>query len=214
MLRFTSGSRSICLTGLVLAALPVVAQTPDSVAAPARPQGTLIKLGTGVVTPGFELGGYRGLYIPLLISIEHHLTSGISLYGNGFSGFRVTNLYNSTSDYYRSYTVGNYGFEAGIRRYYNQEKRRQKGMVTGPFVGNYVALQASSVFRNSFYRDYRYSGLTALWGTQRRMGKYGWFDAYAGAGVGHAGNYYSSNNYYGLLLELGLKFSLGNRFTR
>ncbi|MBO0359261.1 hypothetical protein J0X19_14965 [Hymenobacter sp. BT186] len=209
-------SLSMVVGALLFVSLPAAAQTPDSTAVRTRPIGTLITLGTGIVTPGFEFGGFGGLSLPLILSVEHHLSPAVSLYANGFSGFH---LYNGLFDQYRRFGVGYYGFDAGIRYYYNQEKRRLKGRPTGPFVGNYVALQASSVFRPAInYSNYRYSGLTAIWGMQRRVGKYGWLNTYVGAGIGRSGRYYYTpefeNSRYGLLLELGVKVSLGSRLTR
>ncbi|WP_157530414.1 hypothetical protein [Hymenobacter norwichensis] len=199
---------------LLLATLPAAAQTPDSAATRTRPKGTLIKLGTGIVPPGLEVSGYRGISVPVVVSIEHYLSSQVSVYANGFSGFK---LGSSRFIEYQKAGFGYYGFDAGIRYYYNQEKRRRKGRASGPFVGNYVALQTSSVFRASSYSDYRYSGLTAVWGMQRRLGKYGWLDAYAGAGIGRfAQKYYITDftgTQYGILPELGIKFSLGSRLT-
>lgn len=194
---------SLCL----LIAAPAAAQTPDSTGT--RPQGTLVKLGTGIVPPAFELGGYRGLSAPLVLSVEHHLSPAISVYANGFSGFNVGRQ--RYFDGSRESLIEHYGFDAGVRYYYNQEKRRQKGRATGPFVGNYLALQTSSVYNANYYHKYRYSGITALWGMQRRIGKYGWFDAYAGLGIGREPTYYGGS--YGILPELGIKFSLGSRLT-
>jgi hypothetical protein len=200
---------------LLVATLPGAAQSPDSTVVRTRPVGTLITLGTGIVTPGFEFNGFGGLSLPLILSAEHHLSPAVSLYANGFSGFR---MHNGLFEQYQRFGVGYYGFDAGIRYYYNQEKRRQKGRPTGPFIGNYVALQTSSVFRPAInYSNYRYSGLTAVWGMQRRIGKYGWLNTYIGAGIGRSGQYYYTPEFedsrYGLLLELGAKISLGSRFT-
>jgi hypothetical protein len=208
MLTSFSIAHVICMAGLcLLNVASAAAQSPDSTGT--RPHGTLVKLGTGIVPPAFELGGYRGLSAPLIVSVEHHLSPAVSVYASGFSGFNVRR-----QRYYdgsRESIIDNYGFDAGVRYYYNQEKRRQKGRATGPFVGNYLALQTSSVFNANYYHKYRYSGITALWGMQRRIGKYGWFDAYAGLGIGREPTYYSGR--YGILPELGIKFSLGNSLT-
>ncbi|MBC8084259.1 MAG: hypothetical protein H7Z21_13725, partial [Hymenobacter sp.] len=50
---------------------------------------------------------------------------------------------------------------------------------------------------------------------QRRLGKYGWFDAYVGAGIGREStySYYYSPRRYLPTPEIGIKFSLGSRFT-
>lgn len=213
---FTISCLSLIAGLLLLAPLRSAAQAPDSTSTPTRPQGTLVTLGTGIVTPGFEFGGYSGLSLPLVLSVEHHLSPAVSAYANGFSGFHMGT---GVLDQYKRFDVGYYGFDAGIRYYYNQEKRRQKGRPIGPFVGNYIGLQTSSVFRpNAYFTDYRYSSLTAVWGMQRRLGKYSWLNTYVGAGVGrNADHYYLpqfNKSRYGLQLELGAKVSLGGRLTR
>lgn len=208
------------VASLLLLAAPAAAQTPDS--ASTRPQGTLIKLGTGI-TPGLEWSGYRGFSFPLVLGAEHHLTPEISLYANAFSGFHVgrrNRFFDSSLDH----VIGDYGFDAGIRYYYNQEKRRQKGRATGPFVGNYVALQTSSVFSRTPYQHvYDYSALMLAWGMQRRLGKYGWLDAYVGLGFGREQQYLyhhtggpgvtPTGGSFVIKPELGIKFSLGSRLT-
>lgn len=209
-------------TALLAPQLTAAQTTPDSVATPAatpgaaRPgAGTLLKLGTGF-TRGLS-GGYRGLAVPLVLGAEHHLTPALSLYGNAFSGFKIGERprYGSAT---RQSIIGEYGFDVGIKYYYNQEKRRQKGRATGPFVGNYLALQSTSAFSTNEYKPYQYSTLTLLWGMQRRIGKYGWFDAYVGAGLGREPGYtyydyyagpIKSASQFGIAAELGIKFSLG-----
>ncbi|WP_375435674.1 hypothetical protein [uncultured Hymenobacter sp.] len=208
---------SCAVSLIVLAALPVVAQTPDSTSTGylTRPNrsGTLIKLGTGL-TRGLEYYGYsRAFFVPLVVSVEHHVTPAVSVFVNGLSSFNVGRRYRYY-DNSRASILGNFGFDAGARYYYNQEKRRRKGRAAGPFVGNYLALQTSSVFNYTYYNSYLHSTLTAVWGMQRRIGKYGWFDAYIGAGVGRQSAYYNSINRVGLVPEIGIKFGLGSCLTR
>jgi hypothetical protein len=199
---------------LLFSTLSAAAQTPDSTISRTRPTGTLVTLGTGIITPGFELGGYRGLFLPLVLGVEHYLSPTVSIQANGFSGFRL-----STRNFFgrSGPSIGHYGFNAALRYYYNQEKRRQKGRATGPFVGNYVALQASSVFQNSVYdfsSRYQYSGVAALWGMQRRLGNHGRFDAYTGISFNRAGEHSVVPDFdgkrYALFLELGIKASLSS----
>ncbi|UOQ75637.1 hypothetical protein MUN84_13245 [Hymenobacter sp. 5516J-16] len=142
------------------------------------------------------------------------------MYGNAFSGFFL-GPNPRRSDGSSPYILGDFGFDAGVRYYYGQEKRRRQGRVTGPFAGNYLALQSTSLF-NSHYVDspYRYSTLTLLWGMQRRIGKYGLFDAYVGAGLARERLYYtggfspaSSRIRTSFAPEIGIKFSLGSRLT-
>lgn len=210
-----------------LAATTTLAQTTDSAPValptttsretitPGNGSGTLIKAGTGF-TRGLN-SGYWGLSVPVVVGVEHHLTPALSVYGNGFAGVKLGRS-NRLSDGSRSSLIGDYGFDVGVKYYYNQEKRRQKGRETGPFVGNYLSLQSSSLFTTANFRSpYNYSTLTVQWGLQRRLGKYGWFDAYVGAGLGRdAGyTYYDYNGpikrapQLGIATELGIKFSLG-----
>ena len=208
---------------LLLAALPAAGQTPDSAAVvaasgPPAGSGTLLKLGTGF-TRGLALGGYRGFRLPLVLGAEHHLTPAVSVFVNAFSGLNVGRRY-VRYDGFRESLFGDSGFDAGVRYYYSQQKRRQKGRAAGPFTGNYLALQSTSVYNpNDFYRSYQYSTLTAVWGMQRRLGKYGWFDAYVGAGIGREPSYavspgYRSSRRYVPAPEIGIKLNLGTRLTR
>lgn len=207
------------IAGLLMPHL-ALAQTPDSLRLQPSPSvppgsGTLLKVGTGF-TRGLS-SGYWGLTAPVVLGVEHHLTPALSLYANGFSGFKVGKRQRYFNDK-RESIIGEYGFDVGVKYYYNQEKRRQKGRATGPFVGNYLSLQSSSVFTTtSFLTPYQYSTLTVQWGMQRRLGKYGWLDAYVGAGLGREPGYtyYDYNgpirraSQFGIATELGVKLSLG-----
>jgi hypothetical protein len=207
------------------------AQTPDSAATRATAgssagSGTLLRLGTGV-TRGFEIGGYPGLKLPLVLGAEHHLTPAVSIYGNAFASLE-TGRRNRFADGRRLSRLGDYGFDIGVKYYYNQEKRRQKGRATGPFVGNYFSIQSNTTFNPDTYQPYRYSTFTVQWGMQRRLGKHGWFEAYAGAGISRVPGYSYTSVYYttypngnpvytrqrqpvilGIAPEIGVKFSLG-----
>lgn len=212
---------ALFLTAGLLTPRLATAQTPDSVqlrpAVPLVPPagGTLLKVGTGY-TRGLS-GDYWGLSVPVVLGVERHLTPHLSLYANGFSGFKVGKRRQYANNT-RESIISDYGFDLGVKYYYNQEKRRQKGRATGPFVGNYLSLQSTSVFTaNNFRTHYDYSTLTVQWGMQRRLGKYGWFDAYVGAGLGREPGYtyydytgpIQRSPQFGIATELGIKFSLG-----
>lgn len=212
-------TKASCATGVALLVhLSAAAQGLDSTAAAVSAQpagsGTLLKLGTGF-TRGLGYNSYyRNLYAPLVLGAEHHLTPAVSVSANAFGSFNIGRRI-QFADGSRSSIIGEYGLDAGVRYYYNQEKRRQKGRATGPFVGNYVGLHATASFNTMTYRAFQYSTLTAVWGMQRRMGKYGWFDAYAGLGIGYdAFRYNSYRSKYGFAPEIGIKFSLGGRVKR
>ncbi|MET4107408.1 hypothetical protein [Hymenobacter sp. UYP22] len=220
-------SRALPMALFCLLTTAAAAQTTDSTTTaptlgisrkttePSNGSGTLIKVGTGL-TRGLSTS-YWGLSVPVVVGAEHHLTPTISVYGNGFAGVKIGRG-NRLLDGSRPSPIGDYGFDVGVKYYYNQEKRRQKGRQTSPFVGNYLSLQSSSAFTTASFRTpYNYSTLTVQWGMQRRLGKYGWFDAYVGAGLGRDAGY----TYYdytgprrqapqlGIATELGIKFSLG-----
>ncbi|TGD78442.1 hypothetical protein [Hymenobacter wooponensis] len=189
-----------------------LAQTPES---PAK--STLFKIGTGL-SQGFEFGGYSGLSVPIVLGVEHHLASAVSLYGNLFGGLNIIRR----QDYDRP-LLREIGADAGVRYYYNQEKRKQKGRDTGPFVGNYLALHSSSSLfsyrrQNSYnvrnYFSYDYSTLNLVWGMQRRIGGHGLIDAYAGAGISNPFRFSDQDRISQYKrrptpnLELGVKISL------
>lgn len=137
----------------------------------------LLKLMTGLTRP-YPTVYHRGT-VPLVAGLEYQLPSGWSLYAHGLSGFSVSvGLPNLVQ-----MSVG--GFETGVRHYYNQPRRQQRGRRTGAGIGNYLALQTASLWQEgSIYRSaYEYTTCTAQWGWQRRLGGHGLFDAGLGLGV-------------------------------
>lgn len=196
---------------------PLLAPTETPASKTDIPQSTLFKLGTGL-TRGFEWGGYSGLSVPVVLGVERHLTPAVSVYGNLFGGLNI----GRRNDFDRA-LLRTIGADAGVRYYYNQEKRREKGRATGPFVGNYFALQTTTSFysnhpQNSFTERYHYqydnTSLSLLWGAQRRVGKHGLFDAYVGAGLenplmsSYRNGYPEYKRQLGINAEIGLKISL------
>ncbi|GAB2470416.1 hypothetical protein GCM10011375_39030 [Hymenobacter qilianensis] len=212
------------LVVLLALAAPAAAQVapPDSArtapsAAATRP--LLLKLGTGL-TRGFTWVGYGGWTVPVVLGAEGVLRPGWNLYVNGFSGFIVGGGRFYDGPAVRLHELGG---ELGLRRYYNQEKRRLKGRAHGPFTGNYLGLQSTSHWY--YFRSrpgggqvgYDYSTLTAVWGLQRRLGGHGLVDAYVGGGVANQrrGRYEPTTGqvtFYRFPLhfmpEFGLKLSL------
>jgi len=198
---------------------PIPSDGPAETTETSRP--ILFKLGTGLIR-GAEFGGYTGLTVPIAIGAEYVAKPGWNIYGNGITSINAGGRQNSF-DRYKYVYLRTLAADFGVRRYYNQEKRRQKGRATGPFTGNYVALQSSSIWYNSLYlnkgMEYDYSNLVALWGLQRRLGGHGLVDAYAGGGINNNKQVYRelNNNAYSykykrfppmLDLELGVKLSL------
>jgi hypothetical protein len=197
---------------------PEIANASASQIVEEPPKSTLFKIGTGL-TRGFEFGGFSGLSVPVVLGVEHHLTPTVSMYGNLFGGLNIIDR----SAYHNRPLLREIGADAGIRYYYNQEKRKQKGRATGPFVGNYLALHSSSSLysyhtQNSYsprtYLGYDYSTLNVLWGMQRRIGGHGLIDAYVGGGVAnpyrsrYEDGMFRTERRASLNLELGVKLSL------
>jgi hypothetical protein len=221
-----SAYQKLMLAAAVLAPASLLAQstatpTPTEAAIPevaAPTKSTLFKLGTGL-TRGFQLGGYTGFSIPVVLGVEHHFSPAVSIYGDVYAGLNV--LQRRSYGYSRP-LVRETGADLGVRYYYNQEKRKLKGRATGPFVGNYLALHSGSSFypyyrQNSYIRPtyiaYDYSTLNLLWGMQRRIGGHGLLDAYAGAGVANrysfrSGDFSDYRRRLGLNIEAGIKISL------
>ena len=179
----------------------------------------LFKLGTGL-TRGFELGSFSGLLVPVVAGAEYSLAPGWSAYANGFTSVRVMRWENSRSSSSSTF-LSDPGFDAGIRWYYNQAKRQAKGKRSGPFIGNYLALHTLTQFwsyrSNSDTRyDYGLSAVMLAWGLQRRLGRHGLLDVYAGAGVNNRRSYFydaqAGSGYFrrkpGLEVEWGVKLSL------
>jgi hypothetical protein len=151
---------------------------------------TLFKLGLSVHR-GLETRDLRGLYAPLTIGVEHQLSSRFSAYANLMASFEALTLRKS----FESRPLLNRGgAELGGRYYYNQTKRMQRGRAAGPYVGNYLALQVSTdlvapyLKTNDVRMSYDFSGLTAFWGMQRRLGRLLVYDLNAGLGVFNSGN--------------------------
>lgn len=186
----------------------VAAETP---AAAAFQPTTLFKLGTGL-TRGLTIGGYMGTALPVVAGVERQVAPAWSLYGNVSSGWRVGGRAAAPDSRMGGVLVTELGVDLGVRRYYHQDKRRAAGRATGPFVGNYVAVQGVSSFTPA-YAPRLYHEVTALsgqWGLQRRLGGHGLLDAYAGAGLEtrHLSMLQNRRMQLGLHLEAGIKLSL------
>ncbi|RFP66225.1 hypothetical protein D0N36_04190 [Hymenobacter lapidiphilus] len=183
--------------------------------------GPLLKLGTGLFD-GSGYGGFRGLSLPLVLGVEQQLTPGWTATLNGSSLWNIGERRIGFSTNREGLKLEQLGIDAGIRHYYNQEKRHAKGRRTGPYEGPYVALQLNNYFRRdlpyNFNRrsfEYDYSSLTGRWGIQRQLGSRGLLDAYIGAGVANSRAYRynpasapTQSRALGIGLELGVKISL------
>ncbi|WP_324670594.1 hypothetical protein [Hymenobacter sp. GOD-10R] len=181
----------------------------DSVAALVATRSVMLKLGTGL-TRGFAFGS-GGLALPVVPGFELQFSRRWSLYASGFSGIYLFGEERNSFRPERPIGLNSLGYDVGVRHYYNQQKRQQHGRATGPFVGNYLALQTASCWW--YKRDYRgynyeYTSITALWGMQRRLGGHGLLDAYAGLGLWNAQVLADATiQHFWPVPELGLKLS-------
>ncbi len=212
----TSLAALFSAAALLLLAAPVAQAQTLLKPAPITPTNsrppTLLKLGVGLGT-NLGITNYYGTSVPTFLGLEHQLAPSWTLTANGSASWH---LGRRSFPGYRSPLITQVGLDAGIRHYYHQEKRRQKGYRTGPYEGPYVALQTRTVFSPRYPNhqfQYDYTSLSAVWGVQRRLGGRGLLDAYLGAGVANPSVFRYDNSYQrqlGITLEVGVKLSLTN----
>ncbi|MCC3154165.1 hypothetical protein Q3A66_04865 [Hymenobacter sp. BT770] len=170
-------------------------------AAEPAPRRLLLKVGLAPsrLIPQYRWHGTNWTLAPS-VGAEYQLTPHLTLYGQAEVDFvlvqrRYSNYAFGLS---RERMVHSGAVGIGGRYYYNQERRAQHNRAHGPFVGNYVALEAaaeldrrefvtydpySSYYPTVYSVDYRTQVmpvLTALWGLQRRLGQHFLYDASAG----------------------------------
>ena len=143
---------------------------------------TLLKLGTGL-TRQMVLGNSPGIIVPVVLGAEYQLAPAWAAYSNITGAWHL-----GQRPYFQEKNPGvlftGMALDLGLRHYYNQARRQAKGRAAGPLVGNYLALESSNDFHRYNGRLLHEStGLTVLWGLQRRLGGHGLVDAYAGLGV-------------------------------
>ncbi|QNH61100.1 hypothetical protein [Hymenobacter sediminicola] len=163
---------------------PAAPSVAEAAPAPDFRPATLFKLGTGF-TRGLTIGGFMGTAIPIVAGVERQVAPAWSAYGNVSSGWRIGARTAAPERGTRAAYITELGLDLGVRHYYNKEKRQAAGRASGPMVGNYVALQATTSF-TPYYAPKLYhevSALSVLWGTQHRLGGHGLLDAYVGPGI-------------------------------
>ena len=171
----------------VPAAAPALADLPaEAVAHP-----LLLKVGLNAGR-AFQWGGYNGrLYqVPVMVGAEYSLNSMFTLYGQldaDFGIHRRASFYGERSNLIPSGAVG-----LGGRYYYNQAGRARHNRAHGPFVGNYLGLEAHAEMRRYYGQQFDLApALNAVWGMQRRLNRNFLFDFNAGVGLGPTRNYVS-----------------------
>ncbi|OUJ73730.1 hypothetical protein BXP70_12165 [Hymenobacter crusticola] len=162
-----------------------IGQTAPLVAADSSSR-VLLKGSTGFAR-GFTIGAPAGLALPLILGAELQLAPHWTVYTDGFSGMLLKVNRQEEHDITKYINLYNVGADFGIRHYYNQSKRQRRGLATGAFVGNYLALQSTSSWWNprnaGRHLRYDFTTVAVLWGLQRRFGNHGLVEAYAGLGL-------------------------------
>ncbi len=172
--------------GQTIPASPVPPASPDaptSLAAEA-PGKWLLKVGLNAGR-AFRYSGYQGVAVRLPVSVgaEYALSSRFTLYGQLDSDFRLGRQNTYYGDQNFAIPAGALG--VGVRYYYNQAGRARHNRAHGPFVGNYLAVEAHTEVRQRYrLRDEIAPGLNLVWGLQRRLGRNFLFDFNAGVGAG------------------------------
>ncbi|OUJ71654.1 hypothetical protein BXP70_21485 [Hymenobacter crusticola] len=145
----------------------------------------MLKAGLGIGR-GFALDRYDGFGLPIVLGAEHRLTDKFTAYANVTSALQL--VHGRASRYETFIRRG--VVKLGGRYYYNQAGRMQHNRPVGPFIGNYLALQASTdlvpyrgIYDARTYLLYDYSAVSALWGMQRRLGNALLCDFSAGIGL-------------------------------
>ncbi len=198
------------------AASPAAA-APSVPIATAPPQKLLLKVGLNAGR-AVRWGGYYGLSarLPLAVGAEYALSNKFTLYGQLDADFRLP----SQSAYYgdRALTIPTGALGVGARYYYNQAGRERRNRPHGPFVGNYLALEAHTEIRRNYGSDLRNNfspGLNLVWGMQRRLGHNFLFDFNAGVGLGPNRNDTSFGfNFSPSPTTITTQFNLGIYFGR
>ena len=192
-------------------------QTAPASANPSEtaPDRLLLKVGLNAGR-AIRYTGYYGLSarLPLSVGAEYALSSKFTLYGQADADFRLFKNNATVGD--GSFVLPAGGLGVGARYYYNQAGREHHNRPHGPFVGNYLALEAhTEVRQRSGLRHDVAPSLNAVWGMQRRLGRNFLFDFNAGLGLGpHRSDSnlgYSPNNSN---LNITTQFNLGVYFGR
>ena len=181
------------LSGLLLFAGATAAFAQSEAAAPAAPAATalpaaaphplLLKVGLNAGR-ALRYGGYYGLSarLPVSAGAEYAFSPKFTIYGQVDVDFRLANRQNIYGD--QNFAVPGGAIGIGARYYYNQAGRARHNRAHGPFVGNYLALEAHTEARRRYNQPADVSpGLNAVWGMQRRLGRSFLFDFNTGLGV-------------------------------
>lgn len=210
----------LALPGLVHAQAPTLPSptSAPAVAAEPAPRRLLLKLGLTPtrILPQYRYSGLNWVIAPSL-GAEYQLGPHVTVYSQADIDFSF-----SHRDYYfvgspqKEALVHSGAVGLGLRYYYNQAGRERHNRAHGPFVGNYLALEAMTELSRQTYYDYDYDYntspypiiiatkyrtqamplLNVYWGLQRRLGGHFLYDVNIGVGLIAKPSYYPSY-YYG-----------------
>jgi len=201
--------------GLAQTGAPALSSLPPAPTAPAPADRLLLKVGLNAGR-ALRYGGYYGLSVrlPLSVGAEYALSSKFTVYGQLDADFRSGRRNEYFGD--RDFVVPAGALGVGTRYYYNQDGRARHNQAHGPFVGNYLALEAHTEVRQRYAQRADVApGLNLLWGMQRRLGRNFLFDFNAGAGLGPVRNdTYLGYSPTGSNLNITTQFNLGIYFGR
>ena len=143
--------------------------------------------------PQYRYNGFQFRISPS-IGLERQLTPMLTLYGLVEADFLTRR-----TEYYwgeREALVHTGAVGLGARYYYNQSGRERHQRAHGPFVGNYIALEALAELDRTLLTGLDNNGnvvpthnvqamplLNVYWGLQRRPGKHFLYDINTGVGI-------------------------------
>jgi hypothetical protein len=140
---------------------------------------TLIKVG-GILFGGWGGGGRNGIGVGFVgsfiyvVAIEQKLLPAISILAE------VENSWVSNGKQDNGYAMGG---KLGVRWYYSMNKHIREERRANNFSSRYLSLQSNHSLYQTEYQFKRINMLSLLWGTQIRLGKFGYFDANIGPAI-------------------------------
>lgn len=173
---------------------------PEVTVTEATPDRLLLKVGLNAGR-ALSWSGYNGLmtHAAVAVGAEYLLNSRFTLYSQVDADVAL-----GRNSYYHGEGNGLISSGAvgiGGRYYYNQAGRVQHNRAHGPFVGNYLALEATTELNRRQFELYDYTSsyyptpytteyrtqvtplVTVQWGWQRRVGQHFLYDAGIGLGL-------------------------------
>lgn len=165
-------------------ATPPAVLVPPAESAETAAHPLLLKVGLNAGR-ALRYGSYYGLsmQLPVTVGAEYALSQKFTVYGQVDADFRLSNRQNNFHGD-PNFVMPSGAIGVGARYYYNQAGRIRQNRPHGPFVGNYLALEAHTEMRRRYKLPTDVSpGLNVVWGMQRRLSRNFLFDFNAGLGV-------------------------------